>query len=393
MSVQTCCRDQRKMGQVIDQMKILANNLDELRSEIDALKGNFLKKDSGFFQQTGDIKNNIVRKLKRYMRKVTSISERKSDNQEVYYPCTNSDAPMPSFLNYIFRIGKREDVWQIPTRVKYLNNEGNQTDEKLEELEETAENKIYSHEYVTMTPRCSDISCELDSRVETPFSSATNLPSNLSTTQIDPKNSSQNTKVSLPNGVGKRLTAATTQTTAPRLRRNRKVMKSQSKNKNIYFSKFKNGVITKKTIRNSNESTLRVCRNDYSYLKKKFDGQYPWDKKKGSNIETVNNGKMNKEFSLDKIIQRLKDISSTNDETLQEDSWSSSSVSVDLEVNISNSSSKIDEFTERRKPRTYVVRKSSQKRDQDNWSNHFEKSIIYVGSTSDLTLFSHSFLN
>lgn len=292
---------------------------------------------------------------------------------------------MPSFLNYIFRIGKRGDVWQIPTRVKYLKNEGNQTDEKPEDPEK---NKIYSNEYLTMTPRCSDISCELDSRVETPFSSAINLPSNLSTTQIDPnQNSSQSTEVSLPNGVDKRSTAASTQTTASRSRRNRKVMKSRSKNKNIYFSKIKNGVITKKTIRNSNESTLRVCRNDYSYWKKKFDGQCPWDRKKGNSIETVN-----KEFSLDKIIQRLKDISATKDETLREDSWSSSSVSVDLEVNISDSSNKIDEFTERRKPRTYVVRKSSPKRDQDNW-NHFEKSVIYVGSTSDLTLFSHSFLN
>lgn len=83
MSVQTCCRDQRKMGQVIDQMRMLADNLDELRSEIDALKGNFLKKDSGFLRQTGEIKNNLVRKLKRYVRKVTSTSERKSGNQEV----------------------------------------------------------------------------------------------------------------------------------------------------------------------------------------------------------------------------------------------------------------------------------------------------------------------
>ncbi|XP_012145021.1 uncharacterized protein LOC105663008 [Megachile rotundata] len=376
MSVQICCRDQRKMGQVIDQVKMLANNLDELRSEIDALKINYLKKDS-----VGQIDNtkNMFKKFKRYVRKITSINSMKNgraDGQEAYYTCSNTDPPVPSLLNYIFRIGKREDMCQIPTRVKYLRNEGNQTEVKFEDLENlksgeqftkygATKNKIFQKE-------CSDISCELDSR-ETPFSSNINLPSNLPT---NGSKSSQNMETS---NIDKQT--ASTQTTLPKLKRNRKTMKLQSKHPNLYLSKIKNAVITKKIIKSSNESTFTVCSSDYP---KKFNEQRSRDKKRKNNYTETVDG-IDDKLSVDKIMKRLKDVSYDNSTQ-----GSFSSVSVDLELNISDSSNKIDEFTERRKPRTYVVHKK--KREEDDW-NHFEKSVIYVGPTSDLTLSSDSFLD
>lgn len=94
MSLQMC-RDQRKLGQMVDQMKILANNLDELRAEISALKASYLtKKDDPL--RNNDLKQNlnkssktnVLSKLKKYMKKVKSMyslrKEQKRRNQEVY---------------------------------------------------------------------------------------------------------------------------------------------------------------------------------------------------------------------------------------------------------------------------------------------------------------------
>lgn len=94
MSLQMC-RDQRKLGQMVDQMKILANNLDELRAEISALKAGYLtKKDdpsrNNYSKQNSNKsgKTNVLSKLKKYMKKMKSMyslrKEQKRRNQEVY---------------------------------------------------------------------------------------------------------------------------------------------------------------------------------------------------------------------------------------------------------------------------------------------------------------------
>lgn len=89
------CRDQRKLGQMVDQMKILANNLDELRAEISALKASYLTKKDDPSRNSDSKQNlnkssktNVLNKLKKYMKKVKSMyslrKEQKRRNQEVY---------------------------------------------------------------------------------------------------------------------------------------------------------------------------------------------------------------------------------------------------------------------------------------------------------------------
>lgn len=81
MSTQTCCRDQRKMRQVVGQIKTLADNLDELRTEITAFKDNYLEKDAPPEVCRNGTKNsntNMFQKLKKYIRKIRSIDLLKS---------------------------------------------------------------------------------------------------------------------------------------------------------------------------------------------------------------------------------------------------------------------------------------------------------------------------
>ena len=87
----TCYCDQRKLGQVIDQMRILANNMDELRAEINVLRNSYSKSKenhscANVFKRNSSSETNVLSKLKKYMRKVTSIySLRKGHkDQEVY---------------------------------------------------------------------------------------------------------------------------------------------------------------------------------------------------------------------------------------------------------------------------------------------------------------------
>ena len=90
----TCYRDQRKLGQVIDQMKILTNNMDELHAEIDVLRNSYLKSKenrscASVFKRNSSSETNVLSKLKKYMRKVTSLyslkkGQKYGKDQEVY---------------------------------------------------------------------------------------------------------------------------------------------------------------------------------------------------------------------------------------------------------------------------------------------------------------------
>lgn len=91
-----CYRNQRRMGEMIDQMKILASNLDELRAEINALRNTYLRNEEDLprandFKRNRSSEINILHKLRRYMKKVTNIyytlrrRQKRDEIREVYY--------------------------------------------------------------------------------------------------------------------------------------------------------------------------------------------------------------------------------------------------------------------------------------------------------------------
>ncbi|CAK9823037.1 hypothetical protein ANTRET_LOCUS1451 [Anthophora retusa] len=408
--MQTCYRDQRKIGHMIDQIKMLTNNLDELRAEIGALKASYLESKEYLFygndfRMNRNKKSNVLHKIKKYMKKVASAYSmrkgQKSDkSQTAYYPCSNLDRPLPTFLNYIFRISKKGDEWQIPTRIKYLKNQGNQTKENFkvqqpivknrttfEPIKTTSFTKLGNKQYNNMTfptenittiPNYSDISCELDLKVQDPMS-----PSN-SERSTFLQNYRKNTKPSSLSN--KRTTTKSTQTRIGKPRRKHRNSHIDDKYPNLSLSKIKNAVVMKKVVRNSNESTFTVCgdvddRKTRRYSKRNVCKRCTCRKERSQFVNSIAQ-KTNESF--------INDEKRENIVFEEEPNLSSSSVSVDLEVNISNDSVEMDEFSQRKKPRTYVIRKTTAKHDQNN---HFEKSVIYIGQTSDLTLSSSNVSN
>ncbi|CAL7946932.1 unnamed protein product [Xylocopa violacea] len=441
MSVQVCCRDQRKMGRVIDQIKILADNVDELRAEINALRTDYLenREDPSHvngFKRNKNSKSDILHKMKKYAKKVTSMYSLrkglKSGSQEPYYRCTNMDPPLSSLLNYVFRTGKKGNVWHIPTRVKHLRDQGNQTNEKPESQQFTFTKSpttslnmesihcdrplfaidgnghyskiIFPRKDVTLPPNFSELSCELDLQVENPVIRSSGYEVNIFSDSYTVNNYPENMQVSLSNGNDKQSSVKSTQTKVSKLGRKYKNTNYHSKYPNDCFSKIKNAVITKKIIRNSNESTYTICEEvddtkGYPNLDKERCKRCSCWKKRNKFDESNEQNDIEENCSVLTTVPMLKtnsimDKSNILENLSEEEADSSpSSVSVDMEVNISNSSNKIEEFPDRRRPRTYVIRKKTQERNQENWSNHFEKSVIYVGQTSDLNLSSYSFSN
>ncbi|XP_076755047.1 uncharacterized protein LOC143425876 [Xylocopa sonorina] len=438
MSVQICCRDRRKMSRVIDRIKILADNVDELRAEINAFRTDYFKSREDHsrgnnFKPDKNSNTDILRKMKKYAKKVTSMySLRKGlksgGTQEPYYRCTNLDPPLSSLLNYIFPTGKRENVWHVPTRIKHLRDQGNQTNEKPESQRFTAKSPTSSlnvesihiddplsaedgnghHNKIIFPRKCatfpsnfSEISCELDLQVESPIihrGYEVNIFSDSYTVNNYPEN-----MLSLSNGSNEQSSMKSTQANVTKLGRKYKNMNSRSKYRNDCFSKIKNAVITKKIVRNLNESTYTICEEvddtkGYPNLDKerckrcscwKRRNKFAELNKKNSNEENfspVKTGfpmlKTNLTVDKDDIFENLS----------EEEDLSSSSASVDLEVNISNSSNKIED-SDRRRPRTYVIHKKTQERNEENRLNHSEKSVIYVEQTSDLNLSSYNFSN
>lgn len=82
------------MSHVVDQIKTLSNNLDELRAEINTLRTNCLGNNHDALYEN-DIKRgrcgkiNVLRKFKKYMKKVLSLyslgkEQKCGKSQEVY---------------------------------------------------------------------------------------------------------------------------------------------------------------------------------------------------------------------------------------------------------------------------------------------------------------------
>ncbi|KOC60477.1 hypothetical protein WH47_07835 [Habropoda laboriosa] len=392
--VQACCRDQRKMGQMIDQIKMLSSNLDELRAEINALKTSYLESKESLLhgndvRKSRDSKINVLHKVKKYMKKVTNTYSRRKEQKS----------------------GRSQ---KIPTTMKYLKNQGNQTKEKFKVQQSMVKSttvsapvktiyrglsftKLANEQYnkaifPTTVQKHSDISCELDLKVQNPMS-----PSN-SEKGVFFKNYPKNINVSSLNNNSKQSATKSTQTKIGKPRRKGRNLHFHSKYPNLYLSKIKNAVIMKKIIRNTNESIFTVCENignrkTHLYSQKEICNRCSCRKQTTDFVNSIDQETSERNVSLDKTLEKLK-----NNETCksflfnEEPDLSSSSISVDLEVNISNSSTKLEDFPQRRKPRTYVVRKTTAKHNQ-NWLNHVERSVIYLGQTSDLTLSSCNISN
>ncbi|XP_053977100.1 uncharacterized protein LOC128875491 [Hylaeus volcanicus] len=440
MSTQRCGRDQQKMKQVIDQINMLANNLDDLRAEIGALKINYLANDlelssnNRHEHRTND-KSSVLYKVKKYTRKIGNVGLLKTRHgsakeHEVYYPNKTLDPALLSPLRYIFRIGKKGNVFHIPTEITCLTDECSQTDNKsrqqfarpsvdrnlttskyVESVEEAisphkAKQGIQRHDKIifgtkraTLFPRFSELSCELDSYPEDPtFLNSYTFPS-----KSNLKDTSQARNVCLPNE-NEQFVSTYTQTIPPKVKRKRRNFNFPTKHSNLNFAKIRNAVITKKMIRNPNEKTFTVCRDvsdtkDYPYVKQKLYECSCKTKRVSNTVETVHNKTFEREFSIEKDLKRFNNVSSMSEDNMYEqfsydeelESSPSISLSMGLEQNVSNSSNEIEESYPCRKPRTYTINKRSQKHN-NSWFDRFE-SIIYVGETSDLTLSSQSFQN
>lgn len=331
------------------------------------------------------------------------------------YPGT--DPPAPSFLSYIFRFGKPDNVSRVPAEIKYSKDECSQTNGETQQFvasstaetplaskhtesilrRETPPTKRASKRYdktafpakrATLFPQSSKINRELYSRVENPS---------------DFKGSPRRMEVCLLND--KQRSSASTQTKATRMKRKRGSLDFQSKQPTVYLSRIKNAVITKKIIRNPYESTFSVSDKvkgveDYPYLKSRFYEEFK-KKRRNDIVETVAREISEEKYASEDRVKRLKIVSSTNQDVVydhfpseEEMALSSSSISLDLELNVSDRSIiKIEDSSRRRKPRTYTISKSAGKRNQTRWFDHDKESVVYVGPTSDLTLSSDSFRN
>lgn len=333
----------------------------------------------------------------------------------------------------MLRARRKGDTWEIPARINYVKSESIQTNEKLDGLtyqcimkypstfvdmedvkdidypaisstkrENEEYDKIFSRKNENLTPKYSEISCELDLQVE----NLTYIPSvfdiNIFPDSYISKNCPRDMEVSLPYKVinNKSMTKST-QTKLAKIKR--KARNFHPRQSNFSFPGIKNAVITKKIIRNSNESTYTVCgeicnMKDYSLFKKNRCRRCLCKKRRNKFTQWTGEKTSEQNVLLNQTIQGKKNNSPANDNVFQtslavkEPDLSSSSGYLDLEVNISSSSSNIDEFSERRNPRTYLIRQKAQN-NEDNRLNNFERSVIYVGQDSDLTLSSHSISN
>lgn len=320
---------------------------------------------------------------------------------------------MPSLFSYIFRFGK-SDIYELPTKIKHLKDECSQTENSQQRIftlsfaenpvpsqymgnslqfensspergSKQYEKIIFPTKHATYLPESSEISCNLSFRVEDPS---------------DLKDFSKNMKVALLKD--KQLAGASTQTRTAKARRRRRNYNFQTEHPHVYFSRIKDAMITRKMIRAPNDSKFRMYDKgrylkDYPYLKKKVYKEYSANGK-GTNgiIETVGHEISEEKYFYDEDTGRFDSIPSINDSNIEHDlssevemeASSSTSISVNLELHVSDSSNQ--EFLPSRKPRTYTINKEVQKRNQSGWLDQVERSIVYVGSTSQLNLSTHS---
>lgn len=329
----------------------------------------------------------------------------------------------------------------MPPRIKYLKSRGNQTNDKQEmqcttkspcaplRVDHKPEDKNYHESFpkraetdqvdkvtpstdATLVPHCSEISCELDVKVENSVCSSPNSNVNIysdSYTFANIPRAEDSPQECSSEGIddqpGKQSATKSTQTNVTNnSRRNSK--NSYLKQSNLCFSKIKNAVITKKIVKNSNESTFTICgeMDDMKHYPcpRKNSNKYSFKKKQNSFTQWNDQKTSEQDIPLAKTCQEAKDnLSGTNSKNMYQnilpvkDSDSSPSLgSLDLEVNISNVSTNVEDdcSSERRKPRTYVIRHISQKSNESNWLNDLER-ITYAGPSSDLSLSCCSFSN
>lgn len=264
---------------------------------------------------------------------------------------------------------------------------------------------------ITIVPHCSEISCELDVQVEhtcsTP-SSTVNIYSDSYTFASVPRNgNSEQVSEGVDGPAGKQFATKSTQTEITNLRQNSR-QNSYLKQSNLCFSKIKNAVITKKVVKNSNESTFTISGevNDMRYYpcsRKNCCNKSSFNKRQNSFTQWNDEKRTSEQdIPLVKIVQDMRKDNLSNGGMnknmyqnilpVKDPDISPSLVSLDLEVNISNISTNIEDHSERRKPRTYVIRQTSEKSDESNWFNDLEK-ITYAGPSSDLSLSCCSFSN
>lgn len=83
MSIQTCGRDQRKMVQVIEQIKVLANNLEDLREEIGALRNNYFLNHGNVptDKRIHSTESHILHKLRKSLKKIGPADLQKSNRK------------------------------------------------------------------------------------------------------------------------------------------------------------------------------------------------------------------------------------------------------------------------------------------------------------------------
>ncbi|XP_076653643.1 uncharacterized protein LOC143359543 [Halictus rubicundus] len=385
MSIQTCARDQRKMMQVIDQIKVLANNLDDLREEIGTLRNNYLANNEKTLTKKKIERPYILYKLGKSIKTtgLTFPGNGKRPAKETEISCHHSiqEASLFSTLKYMFHFGKKKEALQIP----YSKDGSSQTDQlsnknnSSRRLDKTTSPQKQLNDYRNF----SEISCELDTHV---------IDSTLDVRAVRAKNSAQGKELCLLDD-DKSLTTVCTQTDSQTPRRNRKSFNFYSKRPNFYFSKIKNAVITKKIIRNPSESTFTVCGRvvleNYPDLNKQNYGD-SFRTKGNDNIEAISR---ENSFVLNNDVRRLRNKLPLIENHVEENSTteeesevtSSTSISLNLEVDVSDSSGKLEEYHPQRKPRTYTIRKPSGKHTQNS---RYEKTP-YVDQTSGLTLSSH----
>ncbi|XP_031840779.1 uncharacterized protein LOC116430581 [Nomia melanderi] len=399
MSIQMCGRDQRKMMQVIEQIKVLANNLEDLREEIGALRNNHFLNDGNVStdKRIYSTKSHILHKLRKSTKKIGPTDLQKNERKppkesEVCCHRSIQDVSLFSSLKYMFRFGKRSKPLRISA---YLKDESSQTDKTSNKSNSRSvfNKKASAKKQTSLFQQISDISCELDSHVDdATFSDIHTVP-----TKISPHGK----ELCLFNE-NRPLTTVCTQTSSPKPWKKRRSFNFQSKHPNFYFSKIKNAVITKKIIRNPSENAFTVCgrviRGGYPNLNQKLREDCSCRTKRiNDDIKAITRGTYENDSQLSSNVQRLNSSSPliednmADNSTTEEESGATSSTSVllNLEVNVSNSSTKTEEFRPRRKPRTYTLNKQFQERDRNDRCER----IFYVGPTSDLTLSSHSSKN
>lgn len=216
---------------------------------------------------------------------------------------------------------------------------------------------IFPTKRAILSPRFFELTCELDSCVENstcPISCETRTKSDHKDTLTK--------EAYIPNE-NKHFENTSTQTGLPKLKRKNKNFNFLSKHSNLYISKIKNALITRKMMRNLTEKTFPTCSNVNSA------NDYPCVTKNCCECSTCKTKKINDSVeTIDREtfenVKELKNDSSMKENVMYEnftsedklESSPSTIISLDLELDVCNSSNEKEH--PRRKARTYRISKT-----------------------------------